>query len=114
MFLTAGKLIAGWFVAAPAIVMLATQLMRMAAFFQIFDGIQIVCSGALRGFEDARMPMIIGVLAYWVVALPVSYVGAFRLGFGAEGIWFGFVMGLAVAAGALFIRVLLRLKHGVI
>ena len=111
MFLTAGKLIAGWFVAAPAIVLLAARLMRMAAWFQIFDGIQIVCSGALRGFEDARMPMIIGILAYWVVALPVSYVSAFRLGSGAEGVWFGFVMGLAVAATALFIRVLLRLKQ---
>ncbi|MFZ4683281.1 MAG: MATE family efflux transporter [Terrimicrobiaceae bacterium] len=111
MFLTAGTLIAGWFVAAPAIVLLAARLMRMAAWFQIFDGIQIVCSGALRGFEDARMPMIIGILAYWVVALPVSYVSAFRLGSGAEGVWFGFVMGLAVAATALFIRVLLRLKQ---
>ena len=110
MFMMAGTLIAGWFVTAPAIVTLAAQLLRMAAFFQIFDGIQVVCSGALRGFEDARVPMFIGILAYWVVALPVSYACAFRMGFGAQGIWFGFVMGLAVAAAALFVRVLLRLR----
>ncbi len=110
VFMTAGTLIASWFVTAPAIVILAAKLLRMAAFFQIFDGIQVACSGALRGFEDARVPMLIGVLAYWVVALPVSYVCAFRLGFGAEGVWLGFVMGLAVAAGALLLRVLLRLK----
>ena len=110
VFMTAGTLLAGWFVTAPAIVVLAAQLLRMAAFFQIFDGIQVVCSGALRGFEDARVPMCIGVLAYWVVALPVSYACAFRWDFGAQGIWFGFVMGLTVAAAALFVRVLMRLR----
>lgn len=110
IFLTAGHLIAGWFITSSAIVTLAVQLLLIAGIFQLFDGVQIVSSGALRGFEDTRAPMLIGAVAYWVVALPVSGLLAFGLGFGAPGIWGGFVAGLAVAAGALFFRVWKRLK----
>jgi MATE family multidrug resistance protein len=100
-FMGAGATIAAWFVANAAVTSLAAQLLLIAGFFQIFDGIQITSSGALRGFEDTRTPMLISMLSYWVVALPVSYLCAFKLGFGAPGIWFGFVAGLALAAAAL-------------
>jgi MATE family multidrug resistance protein len=99
VFVGAGNVIASWFVANTAVTALAAQLLLIAGLFQIFDGIQITSSGALRGFEDTRTPMLIGVVAYWIVALPISYLCAFKLGVGPTGIWFGFVAGLAVAAG---------------
>jgi MATE family multidrug resistance protein len=106
--LLGGEIIAGIFVADTAVIALAIPLLKMAGVFQIFDGIQVVCGGALRGFADTKVPMFIGILSYWVVALPVSYGAAFVLGFGVTGVWFGFVVGLAVAAVALFARLLPR------
>jgi MATE family, multidrug efflux pump len=111
LFMSAGATIAAWFVANAYVTALAAQLLLVAGFFQIFDGIQITSSGALRGFEDTRGPMVIGILSYWLVALPVSYLSAFKLGFGPSGIWFGFVMGLALAATALVARLLLRVRR---
>jgi MATE family multidrug resistance protein len=110
-FMSAGAAIAAWFVANATVTMLAAQLLLIAGFFQIFDGVQITSSGALRGFEDTRAPMVIGILSYWLMALPVSYFSAFKLGFGPSGIWFGFVTGLALAATALVTRLLLRVRR---
>ncbi|MGA9579512.1 MAG: MATE family efflux transporter [Terrimicrobiaceae bacterium] len=111
LFMTAGATIAAWFVANASVTALAAQLLLVAGVFQIFDGVQITSAGALRGFEDTRGPMLIGILSYWLVALPISYFSAFRLGFGPPGIWFGFVMGLALAATALVVRLFLRVKR---
>lgn len=99
-----GTSIASWFVSDPAVRLLTAQLLLVGGIFQIVDGIQVVCSGALRGFEDTQVPMWIGVLSYWVVALPVSWSAAFALGLGARGVWLGFVVGLTVAAVALAFR----------
>ena len=110
LFIGAGRLIAGMFVPSPEIISLAAHLLIIAGVFQLFDGLQIVSSGALRGFEDTRAPMLIGAVAYWVVALPVSGVLAFGVGIGAPGIWMGFVAGLAVAAVLLFTRLQKRLR----
>lgn len=106
IFMICGQWIATWFVADPAVVILTSQLLLIAGVFQIFDGIQVVSSGALRGFEDTRMPMLIGILSYWIVALPVSWFAGFVLGGGAQGVWLGFVVGLATAAAALLSRLL--------
>ncbi len=110
IFIFAGRLIAGWFIPSDAIIALTVQLLLLAGVFQLFDGVQIVSSGALRGFEDTRTPMLIGALAYWGIALPVSGALAFGTGVGAPGIWMGFVAGLAVAAGLLFSRLRARLN----
>ncbi|MFZ0712357.1 MAG: MATE family efflux transporter, partial [Terrimicrobiaceae bacterium] len=71
-FVSAGSAIAAWFVANATVTALAAQLLLIAGLFQIFDGLQITSSGALRGFEDTRAPMVIGVISYWLVALPIS------------------------------------------
>jgi MATE family multidrug resistance protein len=109
VFMVCGRVIAGWFVADPQVVLLTAQLLLIAGIFQIFDGIQVVSVGALRGYEDTRMPMYIGILSYWVVALPVSWFAGFVLGWGARGVWFGFVVGLAVAAATLLPRLIWRI-----
>ena len=110
-FVFGGKAIAAWFIQDPAVRLMTAQLLLMGGIFQIFDGIQVVSAGALRGFEDTKIPMWIGVLSYWLVALPVSWTAAFAFGAGARGIWLGFVVGLAVAAAALFSRVRWRMAR---
>lgn len=110
IFIFGGRPIAGWFIPSPTIIVLTGQLLVLAGIFQLFDGVQIVSSGALRGFEDTRAPMLIGAVAYWIIALPLSAALAFGTGVGAQGIWMGFVAGLGVAAGLLFARLKTRLN----
>ncbi|GAT33868.1 multidrug resistance protein, MATE family [Terrimicrobium sacchariphilum] len=109
VFVLGGHWIARAFVSDPAVVALTTKLLLLAGIFQIVDGIQIVCSGALRGFEDTRVPMFIGIFSYWAVALPISYFLAFHTGIGPAGVWIGFVVGLWVAAVSLVWRLWLRI-----
>lgn len=106
-YLLMGNTIAAAFVEDHAVRNLTVQLLALAGIFQIFDGIQIVSSGSLRGFADTRIPLLIGMFAYWGIALPVSWTAAFAFEIGARGIWMGFVVGLGLAAGAMF----LRLRH---
>ncbi len=79
---------------------LSASLLVIAALFQLFDGLQVVCLGILRGFADVRAPMAIAGFSYLIVGLSVSYFCAFTLNMGAEGVWYGFLAGL-VAAGIL-------------
>jgi multidrug resistance protein, MATE family len=80
------------------VVVLAVQLLGIAAVFQVFDGIQVAAGGALRGLKDTRVPMVIGAVSYWGVGLTSGYLFGFVLGGGAAGLWWGLVGGLAAAA----------------
>ncbi|MBS1303121.1 MATE family efflux transporter [Loktanella sp. SALINAS62] len=82
----------------PMILTLGTTLLAMAALFQIVDAAQVVALGLLRGLQDTVVPMVIAAFSYWVVAIPLSYLLAFTLGWGPQGLWLGLVVGLAVAA----------------
>jgi MATE family multidrug resistance protein len=77
--------------------------MFIAAAFQIFDGLQGVSAGALRGAGDTRTPMVCHLIAHWLVGLPVGYVLAFSLGFGVVGMWIGLAFGLGLAGMFLLI-----------
>ncbi|KAA5539376.1 MATE family efflux transporter [Adhaeribacter rhizoryzae] len=92
------------YVKDPEVIKLAGGLLIIAALFQISDGVQVVGLGALRGLEDVKIPSMISLLAYWVVALPIGYVFGFVLNGGASGIWTGLLFGLTVAAILLFFR----------
>ena len=87
-----------------AVIALGVILFGFAAFFQIFDGVQIVAAGALRGLHDTRVPMMIGFLAYWGVGLTAAGLLAFQFDLGPRGIWSGLVLGLVTAAILLSIR----------
>lgn len=89
---------------AAQIVTFGVALLAMAALFQLFDAMQVIALGLLRGVQDTRAPMWIAAISYWVVGVPVSYLLAFRLGFGGPGLWFGLAVGLAAAAGLLMLR----------
>lgn len=93
-----GRLIATWYVADPAVITLAAQLMIVAALFQLFDGTQVIAASSLRAIMDVRIPAIITCIAYWGVALPLGYIIGVRGPFGAVGVWSGIASGLALAA----------------
>lgn len=77
---------------------MAVTLLLMAAIFQIFDGLQVSGSGALRGLKDTKIPMFITAFAYWGIGMPLGYFLAITRGEGPKGFWIGFICGLIVAA----------------
>jgi MATE family multidrug resistance protein len=86
------------------VVLQATSLLSIAAVFQVFDGIQVTAAGALRGLRDTRAPMIVALIAYWVVGLSSGYLMGFQLNMAGVGLWWGLVLGLTVAAILLWWR----------
>lgn len=103
-FWLGGDVIARRFVPDAAVVVLAVQLLGVAAVFQLADGVQVIAAAALRGLMDVRVPAAITLVAYWVVALPLGYGLGFGAGFGAAGVWTGIAGGLSFAAVFLVAR----------
>ena len=93
------------FTTDPDVIAQAASLLALAALFQIFDGLQVVCLGILRGLADVKIPMFIAGFSYGLVGLSVSYICAFTLKLGPEGIWVGFVAGLISAGSLLAMRI---------
>jgi MATE family multidrug resistance protein len=85
-------------------VQIARQLIAIAAIFQIFDGTQVIAAGALRGYKDAMVPMLLATFGYWGVGFAGCWIFAFPLGYGAAGLWWGLALGLAVVAVLLTLR----------
>lgn len=77
---------------------IAISLLLMAALFQITDGIQIGAAGALRAYKDTRVPMLINMFSFWVLAFPLAYVAAIVVKAAPVYTWAAFVVGLSVAA----------------
>ena len=96
-----------------SVVLLGSSLVVIAAFFQLFDGLQVVAAGVLRGAGDVRFPFIAAVAAYWGVGFPVAVVLGFPLGLGVRGIWWGLASGLITVSGLLVVR-FIRLTRGTI
>jgi MATE family multidrug resistance protein len=84
-----------------AVIVLATQFLLVAAAFQVFDALQVVGAHALRGLKDARMPMILAGVSYWLAGAPVCILLGVTLKMQGLGIWIGLAFGLAVAAAAM-------------
>ena len=93
-FVSLPKLIARGFSADPNVIAIGASLLMVAAAFQLFDGLQVVATGALRGAGDTRTPMIANFVAYWLIGLPLGCFLAFYLHWGALGIWIGLCIGL--------------------
>jgi multidrug resistance protein, MATE family len=83
---------------------IASSLLVLAALFQLSDGTQVVGLGVLRGMTDVTIPMLIAVVAYWLIGVPAGYLLAFHAGLGPEGVWIGFVIGLSIAAISFVLR----------
>ena len=104
VFLSLKHFLPGLYISDISVIEIASQLLVVAAFFQISDGVQVVAMGALRGIEDVKIPTVIAITAYWILGLPVGYLLAFPWGMGANGVWYGLLIGLSVAALLLFYR----------
>lgn len=86
------------------VIEIASTLLIIAGFFQISDGVQVLSLGALRGLEDVKIPTLMTFIAYWVLALPIGYTLGFVYDMGAEGVWYGLLIGLTIVAIFMFWR----------
>ena len=93
-----------------AVLALAASLIPIAGVFQVFDGLQVVSLGVLRGAGDTRVPMLVNVVGFWLLGLPLGGWLALRGGMGPQGLWWGLVAGLAVVGLVLGARVRWRLR----
>ncbi|WP_304041194.1 MATE family efflux transporter [Ignavibacterium album] len=87
-----------------AVIRIASQLLIIAALFQLSDGIQAVGIGILRGLTDVKGPTVITFVAYWIISLPIGYLLAFQFGYGVIGVWIGLLIGLTCSAIMLTLR----------
>jgi MATE family multidrug resistance protein len=110
LFLSAPRLLAGLYTSSGAVLAVAAALLPLAGLFQVFDGIQVVASGILRGLGDTRSPMLINLIGFWAVGIPAGVLLGFRVGMGARGLWWGLVLGLAAVAVILLGRVRHRVR----
>jgi multidrug resistance protein, MATE family len=88
----------------PQVLALGPTLLAIAAAFQIFDGIQTVSTGALRGLGETRIPMFANLVGYWALGLPLGFVLCFVLKKGVIGLWIGLTLALVVIASSLLYR----------
>jgi multidrug resistance protein, MATE family len=92
---------------APAnrgLVGIALYLLAIAAVFQIFDGVQAIAAGALRGYRDTAVPLLLAVIGYWGIGFAGGWLLAFPAGYGPLGLWSGLAVGLAAVALMLTVR----------
>jgi MATE family multidrug resistance protein len=97
--------------ANAGLVAFALKFIVIASLFQIVDGMQVVAAGALRGYEDTRIPMLYAGLGYWGIGFVGGWALAFPLGMGPVGLWWGFVLGLAAVATLLTTRLYRRSRQ---
>ncbi len=86
------------------VIKIAAQLVLVAAFFQISDGLQVVILGALRGLQDVKIPTFITFVAYWLIGFPISYYLGLHTELKSTGIWLGLLSGLTASGIMLYIR----------
>ncbi len=103
VFLVAPRALIGAFTDEPDVIQTGVALLFVAAAFQLFDGLQGVTTGVLRGVADTRTPMLWNLAGHWLLGLPLGYTLCFVLGFGVVGLWWGLSTGLMVCGVALLI-----------
>ena len=105
IFLTFPRGLSRLFTEDPATLLVAAALLPIAGVFQIFDGLQAVAAGILRGVGDTRVPMYANILGFWILGIPLGLLLAFPLEMGATGLWWGLAAGLASVSLLLIWRV---------
>jgi len=98
------RAIADFYTDDPSVVLVASGLLQLAALFQISDGLQVGALGALRGLKDTRIPMLIVMVSYWLIAFPLGWLLGVGWGLGPAGSWIGLIAGLTSAAALLNLR----------
>ena len=100
-FVTVPRHIIGVFTSDPTVMQAGVALLAVAAVFQLFDGVQVVATGALRGAADTRTPMLASLVGYWGIGLPLGYALCFAFDVGVIGLWIGLSAALISVATAL-------------
>jgi MATE family multidrug resistance protein len=95
-FVAIPRTLIGAFTTSAAVFAVGRRLLLVAALFQVFDGLQAVSTGVLRGLGDTRTPMLSNLAGHWLLGLPVGYALCFWGGWGVLGLWFGLSSGLTV------------------
>jgi MATE family multidrug resistance protein len=108
-----GTWLAGLIVAEPEVVTVAAAIMLVFALTQVFDGLQSTMLGALRGLSDAGWAAGVSMVAYWPLGLPLGWAFAHWWGYGAAGVWIGWLIGLAWAGAMLTGRFLWKTRLSV-
>lgn len=111
VFLLVPDVLARLYTGDTVVLAVAMSLIPIAGVFQVFDGLQAVGAGVLRGLGDTRAPMVINILGFWLFGMPVSIYLGFTAGLGPRGLWWGFVAGLGSVAILLLFRIRSRLKQ---
>ncbi len=111
IFLTMPGLLARIYTSEPAVLLLAASLIPIAGVFQVFDGLQVVCVGILRGLGDTRAPMVVALVGFWLIGTPVSVLLGFATPLRAAGLWWGILAGLAAVATFLLARVRFKMRR---
>lgn len=96
LFVFMPRALIGLFSADPEVLTLGASLLVVAAVFQLFDGLQGVATGVLRGLGETRIPMLANLVGHWFIGLPLGYTFCFTLQFGVIGLWWGFSTGLII------------------
>jgi multidrug resistance protein, MATE family len=90
--------IAAFYTSDPELLPLATALLTMAMVFQVSDGLQVGAAGALRGFKDTRVPLLMNVASYWLIAFPMAWYAGIHADLGPIAVWAALIVGLTVTA----------------
>ena len=102
IFIAVPRPLIGIFTSNEAVLVMGRRLLLVAAMFQLFDGLQGVSTGVLRGLGDTRTPMLSNLAGHWLFGLPVGYALCFWWGWGVVGLWIGLSLGL-VAIGVFLV-----------
>lgn len=114
LFVLEPRRLAAFYTDDVAVLAAAAIILPLAGAFQLFDGVQAVAFGVLRGAGDAQVPAVANVLGYWAIGLPAGWTLAFALGWGTSGVWTGLVIGLAIVAAILLMRVARLARRGAV
>jgi multidrug resistance protein, MATE family len=104
VFLVAPRPLIELYTHDPRVLAVGPSLLWIAAAFQIFDGVQTVCTGALRGLGETRAPMFANFVGYWILGLPLGLILCFVLKWGIYGMWIGLTLALIVISSILLHR----------
>jgi MATE family multidrug resistance protein len=110
IFISAKSYLPLLFTADREVVIIASNLLIVAAIFQVFDGLQVIMLGTLRGMADVKIPMFMAFVSYLLIGVPTSYILTFIFNTGPQGIWFGYLVGLGTAGVFFYFRFKYNLK----